>query len=98
MKKFPYFSRDGAKCLFKKQDIGATCCGYKTIKKGSEEALQEAVAEVGPISVGIDASHESFQLYKKGLYYEPGNNEICTMNQYISETVPSAFRLLFTIP
>ena len=75
MKKILYFSRDGAKCLFKKQDIGATCCGYKTIKKGSEEALQEAVAEVGPISVGIDASHESFQLYKKGLYYEPGKDK-----------------------
>lgn len=45
--------------------------GYVDIKRGSEAALQSAVAEVGPISVIIDASHESFQFYSRGVYNEP---------------------------
>jgi len=68
---YPYHALDGPKCLFRKADIGATDSGYKSITKGDENALQEAVATVGPISVGIDASQMSFQLYNKGVYYEP---------------------------
>ena len=45
--------------------------GYVDIKTGSEAALQSAVAEVGPISVIIDASHASFQFYSSGVYDEP---------------------------
>ncbi|PVD36391.1 hypothetical protein C0Q70_03373 [Pomacea canaliculata] len=66
---YPYKAVD-EKCVFKSADIGATDTGFVDIKKGSEADLQAAVANLGPISVAIDASHNSFQLYKSGVYYE----------------------------
>lgn len=67
---YPYTARDG-KCKFSNSTIGATDSGFTDIKAGDEAALQSAIATVGPISVAIDASKMSFQLYKKGVYYEP---------------------------
>lgn len=61
-------------CCYDKAYVGATCTGYVDVKTGSEAALQVAVAEVGPISVIIDASHESFQFYRSGVYNEPDCN------------------------
>ena len=34
-----------------------------------------AIAEHGPISVAIDASHKSFTFYSHGVYYEPACGE-----------------------
>lgn len=67
---YPYKAKDG-KCKFKKANVGATVTGYTDIQKGSESHLQSAAATVGPISVGIDANHLSFQLYSGGVYDEP---------------------------
>lgn len=67
---YPYEARDG-KCRFKKDKVGATDTGYTDVTQGDEDALKEAVATVGPISVAIDASHQSFQLYQSGVYDEP---------------------------
>lgn len=45
--------------------------GYKNVTSGDEAALQEAVASIPTVSVGIDASHAGFQYYFDGLYTEP---------------------------
>ena len=36
--------------------------GIVTISSGNEEDLQSAVANVGPVSTYVDASHSSFQV------------------------------------
>ncbi|KPP77145.1 cathepsin K-like [Scleropages formosus] len=66
---YPYVGQDQT-CAYNKSGKAASCRGYKEIPKGKEKALQVAVANVGPVSVGIDASLSSFQLYKRGVYYD----------------------------
>lgn len=73
---YPYEARDD-KCRFKNKTIGATDKGYIEIPSESELTLTKAIALKGPVSVAIDASQESFHLYKSGVYDEPncGNLE-----------------------
>merc|ERR1711915_138980 len=66
---YPYTAKTGKSCLFNKTSIGATLTGWVDIKQGSEADLAAAVAQVGPISVAIDAGHPGFQMYKQGVYY-----------------------------
>jgi len=67
---YPYQARNG-KCRFNASNVAATDTGFVDVKTGDESALESAIATIGPISVAIDASHNSFQLYKSGVYYEP---------------------------
>lgn len=55
--------------MFNPDYVAATCTGYVNINRGDEDALQEAVANVGPISVSIDTSQKSFMLYKSGMFH-----------------------------
>ncbi|XP_035217918.1 cathepsin L-like [Stegodyphus dumicola] len=66
---YPYRAKQG-RCHYKKSNRGATDTGYVDVPSGDETKLMEAVATVGPISVAIDASHESFQFYSHGVYNE----------------------------
>jgi len=66
---YPYKHKQG-RCHYKKQSIGATDTGFVDVTSGDETKLMEAVATVGPISVAIDASHETFQFYSTGVYDE----------------------------
>jgi cathepsin L len=68
---YPYMAKEGT-CHFKSRDVGATDIGFTDVTPhGDEDKLKEAVGTVGPVSIAIDASHESFQLYKDGVYDEP---------------------------
>jgi len=67
---YPYTATGPNACKFKPADIGSTLTGYTNIASGSEADLVAKITE-GPVSVAIDASHSSFQLYQSGVYYEP---------------------------
>ena len=66
---YPYVPLDES-CALSNGTVGATIKGYVNVT-GGEHGLQIAVATVGPVSVAIDASGFSFQMYKSGVYYEP---------------------------
>ena len=66
---YPYEGIDDV-CRFDPYNIGAIDQGFVNIEHGDEQALMEAVATVGPISVAIDASHGSFHFYRDGIYYD----------------------------
>ena len=45
--------------------------GYANVTHGDEKALKQAAYEQAIISIGIDASQNSFQFYSSGVYDEP---------------------------
>jgi cathepsin L len=68
---YPYTAKQGKKCKFSSSNVGATISSFVNITTGSESALQQAAATIGPIAIAIDASQQSFQLYQSGVYIEP---------------------------
>jgi len=60
---YPYTAMDGD-CHYNKSAVGATVTGFTDIQSGDEDALKQALASVGPISVAIDAAGSSFHFYK----------------------------------
>jgi cathepsin L len=65
---YPYTAEDGT-CSFSASNVGATLKSYTNVASGDEKSLLNAAAK-GPVSVAIDASHNSFQFYSSGVYYE----------------------------
>lgn len=73
-KTYPYVG-NGGHCKYNRRYSVTTLRGYINIPSGDEMKLQEAIATIGPISVSMDASHQSFRYYSSGIYYEPKCNE-----------------------
>ncbi|XP_043286122.1 cathepsin L-like [Venturia canescens] len=68
-KSYPYEAEDD-KCRYNPKNSGAEDVGFVDIPEGDEEKLKAAVATVGPVSIAIDASQQSFQFYSEGVYNE----------------------------
>jgi len=66
---YPYTAKDGT-CNVAGKYAAAQLSSYVDVSRGSESGLMNAVGSVGPVSVAIDASHRSFQLYNSGIYNE----------------------------
>ena len=62
---YAYTGSDG-KCAFSESDVGATITSHVDVKSTDEDALKDAVATVGPISVAVDANI-GWQLYFGGI-------------------------------
>jgi len=73
-KSYPYAGWPGFICSYDAKNIGATLTKYVDLPTQDEGSLQKAVATVGPISIGMDASQASFQSYKSGIYNDPACN------------------------
>ncbi|XP_045612363.1 procathepsin L isoform X2 [Procambarus clarkii] len=69
-KSYPYDAED-ENCRYNPRESGAEDTGFVDVREGSEMALKKAIATVGPVSVAIDAAHDSFQFYHDGVYNEP---------------------------
>jgi len=67
--KYEYKGRVGH-CNYKSEFKGASITGYKYLPEGDENSLQDAVANIGSISIGIDASTMDFQFYRSGVYVD----------------------------
>jgi len=67
---YPYTASGPNACNFQSGWTGATIKSYSDVNSGDENALANA-CNTQPVSVAIDASHTSFQLYQSGIYNEP---------------------------
>jgi len=73
-KEYPYTSGGGTspgKCLAKTTAVATGITGVATCKSGDESALKVSAWKQPILSIGIDASQQSFQFYSSGVYVEP---------------------------
>jgi len=58
-------------CVHNVTAVFCLLTAFTELPVGDEEALKVATYMQGPVAVGFDASHASFQMYSGGIYYEP---------------------------
>lgn len=67
---YPYEAH-GDRCKYDPNRKAATCKGAVRLPSGDEQALTNAIKNIGPISIAIDASKPSFMNYHCGIYSDP---------------------------
>ncbi|KAM9309801.1 cathepsin S-like [Pholidichthys leucotaenia] len=72
---YPYKGQN-EQCHYSPMYRAANCSQYRFLPEGDEDALKQALATIGPISVAIDAKRPSFYLYRSGVYDDPS----CSQN------------------
>lgn len=78
------YGKKSNECMFNPDGVVANVTGYVDIPEGDEVAQALAVHDAGPVSVLIDASHLSFQLYSSGIYYEPACQDPPSLNHAVT--------------
>nr|XP_055074779.1 procathepsin L [Misgurnus anguillicaudatus] len=71
---YPYTSVDTQPCFYDSNLAVARISDYRFTPAGDEQALADALATVGPITVAIDADNPSFLFYSSGIYKEKNCN------------------------
>jgi len=71
MTSYPAYTASRGECRADKSLYSADITGFETVPEGDEEALQSVILQQ-PVSVAIDASLMSFQLYTSGVYCPSG--------------------------
>lgn len=67
---FQYISQDTQPCFYDSSLVAAKISDYRFVPTGDEQALADAVATVGPITVAIDAENPSFLFYSSGSFFK----------------------------
>ncbi|KAF3839187.1 hypothetical protein F7725_017904 [Dissostichus mawsoni] len=71
---YPYKGQD-QHCQYNPSYRAANCSSYSFLPEGNEASLKEALANIGPISVGIDAKRPTFAFYRSAVGYGSLNGQ-----------------------
>lgn len=71
---YRYRGRGEYPCTYNPNSSAGSVKDFVEIESGNETLLMLALAHVGPIAVAIDATLQSFQNYKEGIY----DDKYCT--------------------
>jgi len=69
------FNSDRKNCHYDVTTSVPVIDGVGDVIKGNETDLALNLFQEGPLTVGVDASHPTFQFYSGGIYYEPDCRE-----------------------
>jgi hypothetical protein len=72
----PYLMQDGY-CLAQGKAADVSIQSYINVTSFDENALMDALASQGPVSVSIDASHPGLSFYTSGVYFDPACKNVC---------------------